>query len=185
MLQWLSWPKDLSRGFNKISHLSLKDDNLILGSDPCSKLSFTGWIYILYYVCATVNLKPTVILLGLLYCSVMLDNATQLGFLVTRKVIINKSNTIGHFWVPNTLPFKNDARCTTFLVKMSFISMRMKKDSHVKVWSTILVLKQRPGGTRKSDISLAGAPCDLYTQLLDSSQSVVAIDHSRAVYLGS
>ena len=63
--------------------------------------------------------------------------------------------------------------------------MRMKKDSHVKVLAPTLVLKQRPGGTRKLYISLAGAPHDLYTQLLDSSQSVVAIDHSRRVYLGS
>ena len=28
--------------------------------------------------------------------------------------------------------FQNKARCTTFLVKMSFICMRMKNDFHIK-----------------------------------------------------
>ena len=28
--------------------------------------------------------------------------------------------------------FRNEARCTTFLVKMSFICMRMKNDFHIK-----------------------------------------------------
>ena len=43
--------------------------------------------------------------------------------------------------------FQNEARCTTFLVKMSFICMRMKNDFHIKGWAPTLVLKQRPGGT--------------------------------------
>ena len=45
--------------------------------------------------------------------------------------------------------FQNEARCTTFLVKMSFICMRMKNDFHIKGWALTLVLKERPGGTRK------------------------------------
>ena len=45
--------------------------------------------------------------------------------------------------------FQNEARCTTFLVKMSFICMRMKNHFHLKGWALNLVLKQRPGGTRK------------------------------------
>ena len=45
--------------------------------------------------------------------------------------------------------FQNEARCTTFLVKMSFICMRMKNDFHIKGWAPALVLKQRPGGTQK------------------------------------
>ena len=45
--------------------------------------------------------------------------------------------------------FQNEARCTTFLVKMSFICMRMKNDFHIKGWAPTPVLKQRPGGTRK------------------------------------
>ena len=44
---------------------------------------------------------------------------------------------------------QNEARCTTFLVKMSFICMRMKNDFHIKGWTPTLVLKQSPGGTRK------------------------------------
>ena len=45
--------------------------------------------------------------------------------------------------------FQNEARCTTFLVKMSFIWIRMKNDFHIKGWAPTPVLKQRPGGTRK------------------------------------
>ena len=45
--------------------------------------------------------------------------------------------------------FQNEARCTTFLVKMSLICMRMKNDFHIKGWAPTLVLKQRPGATRK------------------------------------
>ena len=53
--------------------------------------------------------------------------------------------------------FQNEARCATFLVKMSFICMRMKSDFHVKGWAPTLVLKQRPGETRKWPI-LVGLP---------------------------
>ena len=45
--------------------------------------------------------------------------------------------------------FQNEARCTTFLVKMSFICMRIKNDFHIKGWAPTLVLKERPRGTRK------------------------------------
>ena len=45
--------------------------------------------------------------------------------------------------------FQNEAKCTTFLVKMSFFCMRMKNDFHIKGWAPTLVLKQRPGATRK------------------------------------
>ena len=51
------------------------------------------------------------------------------------------------------LHFQNEARCTAFLVKMSFICMRMKNDFHIKGWAPTLALKQRPGGTRKWPIS--------------------------------
>ena len=49
--------------------------------------------------------------------------------------------------------FQNEARCTTFLVKMSFICMRMKNDFLIKSWTPTLVLKQKPWGTRKWPIS--------------------------------
>ena len=45
--------------------------------------------------------------------------------------------------------FQNEARCTTFLVKMSFTCMRMKNHFHIKGWTLNLVLIQRLGGTRK------------------------------------
>ena len=59
--------------------------------------------------------------------------------------------------------FQNEARCTTFLVKMSFICMRMKNDFHIKGWAPTLVLKQRPGGTRKWPITATfGLKVDLW-----------------------
>ena len=45
--------------------------------------------------------------------------------------------------------FQNEAKCTTFLVKMSFICMTMKNDFHINRWALNLVLLQRPGGTQK------------------------------------
>ena len=50
--------------------------------------------------------------------------------------------------------FQNEAKCTIFLVKMSFIYMRMKNHFHIKGWALDLVLKQRPGGTRKWPIAI-------------------------------
>ena len=50
--------------------------------------------------------------------------------------------------------FQNEAGYTTFLVKTSFICMRMKNDFHIKGWAPNLVLKQRLGGTRKWPIQL-------------------------------
>ena len=59
--------------------------------------------------------------------------------------------------------FQNGARCTTFLVKTSFICMRMKNDFHIEGWAPTLVLKQRPGGTRKWPIaSKFGLKVDLW-----------------------
>ena len=49
-------------------------------------------------------------------------------------------------WNPH---FQNEAKCSTFLVKMSFIGMRIKNHFHIKGWELNLVLKQRPGGTWK------------------------------------
>ena len=61
---------------------------------------------------------------------------------------------LGHLWVPKTLSqFQNEAKCTTLLVKMSFIYRRMRnhltQNFQIKGWALNLVLIQRPGGTRK------------------------------------
>ena len=50
--------------------------------------------------------------------------------------------------------FQNEAKCTAFLVKMSFICMRMKNYFHIKGWALNLVLIQRRGRTRKWSITL-------------------------------
>ena len=46
--------------------------------------------------------------------------------------------------------FQKEAKCTTFLVKMSFICMRMKNHFHIEGWAFHLALIQRPGGTPKT-----------------------------------
>ena len=61
--------------------------------------------------------------------------------------------------------FQNEAKCSTFLVKMSFICMRMKNHFHIKGWALNLVLIQRPRGTRK-------LPIVLPRPLLQSQQSL-------------
>ena len=53
---------------------------------------------------------------------------------------------IGHFRVPEKPSPSNEARCNTFLMKMSFV---------IEGWAPTLVLKQRPGGTRKWPITCA------------------------------
>ena len=45
--------------------------------------------------------------------------------------------------------FQNEAKCTTFLGKISFICMRMKYHFHIKGWALNLILIQRPRGIRK------------------------------------
>ena len=47
------------------------------------------------------------------------------------------------------LHFQNEAKCATFLVKLSFICMRMNIHFHIKGWALNLVLIQRPGGASK------------------------------------
>ena len=61
----------------------------------------------------------------------------------------SKCNTLDHFWVPKNPHFQIEAKCTTFLVTMSFICMWMKNHFHIKGQALNVVLIQRPRGTRK------------------------------------
>ena len=57
---------------------------------------------------------------------------------------------IGHFRVPKTLLFRqNESTCTIFLVKMSFICMRIKNDFHINSFAVSLALKLRLEAIRK------------------------------------
>ena len=44
--------------------------------------------------------------------------------------------------------YQNQAKCKTFLVKMSFICMRMKSHFHIKGWQLNLLLILKAGATR-------------------------------------
>ena len=86
---------------------------------------------------------------------ILLAESKILGFRIwnTAQGILNPTNN--RPLPSSTNPhFQNEARCTTFLVKMSFICMRMKNDFHIKGWAPTLVLKQRPGGTLKWPIGV-------------------------------
>ena len=48
--------------------------------------------------------------------------------------------------------FQNEAKCKTFLAKMSFICTRMKKDYHINSFALSLALKLRLEVTRKGPI---------------------------------
>ena len=56
---------------------------------------------------------------------------------------------IGHFPCSKKSHLQNEAKCETFVVKMSFICMRMKNHFHINGFALSLALKVRLFGTRK------------------------------------
>ena len=79
----------------------------------------------------------------------MFDMAIRLVQTVDRDT--NKlARSIGHFRVPKTLTFK-----MRLGAQRSFICIRVKNDFHIKGSAPNLVLKQRPGGTRKWPVARA------------------------------
>ena len=82
-------------------------------------------------------------------------NLLALSHIITEKasfpVDVHRSKTPSLLTNDRPLPsskdphFQNEAKCTTFLVKMSFICMRMKNLLHIKGLALNLVLIQRPG----------------------------------------
>ena len=76
-----------------------------------------------------------------------------IGRLARKSALANQirinHETNGPLLSSNNPHFQNEARCKIFLVKTSFICMRMKKDFHINGWAPILVFKQKHGGTRK------------------------------------
>ena len=79
-------------------------------------------------------------------------NGTAALFLICDVRWVVDKLTTSEFQNPH---FQNEAKCTTFLVKMSLICRRMKNRFHIKGWALNLVLIQRPGGTRKWPIDIS------------------------------
>ena len=73
------------------------------------------------------------------------------SFLLSRPPVLQRSS-IRPFPSSLITHYQNEAKCKTFLVKMSFIYMRMKNNFHIKGLALNLVLIQRHGETRKSPI---------------------------------
>ena len=89
---------------------------------------------------------------------VCLSNLKHALPLTARKTVFSHLNKVlEKLWpqlyrpLPNSknIQFENEAKCTAFLLKMSFICMRMKNHFHTKGWALNLVLIKRPGETRK------------------------------------
>ena len=57
--------------------------------------------------------------------------------------------------------FQNEAKCETFVVKMSFISMTIKNHFHINGFALNLALKMRLFGTRKWPIPIIPILCNL------------------------
>ena len=70
--------------------------------------------------------------------------------------------------------FQNEARCETFLVKMSYICMKIKNSCYINSYDLSLALNQRLEATRKWSIGLAvlSAVCPLRDHVTVSMSSV-------------
>ena len=70
--------------------------------------------------------------------------------------------------------FQNEARCETFLVKMSYICMKIKNSCYINSYDFSLALNQRLKATRKWSIGLAvlSAVCPLRDHVTVSMSSV-------------
>ena len=82
---------------------------------------------------------------------VMMHGIAALFLICDVRWVVDKLTT-SEFQNPH---FQNEAKCTTFLVRMSLICMSMKNRFHIKGWALNLVLIQRPGGTRKWPIDIS------------------------------
>lgn len=57
---------------------------------------------------------------------------TQLSSLIEEKQKLEeRQGVIGHFLVPKTSHFQNEATCKTFLVKIKFFCMRTRNHFHI------------------------------------------------------
>ena len=68
---------------------------------------------------------------------------TKLDMELNPELCDNRTTTNVPLPSSKNLHFQNEAKCTTFLVKMSFIYIRMKNHFHIKGWALFLVLIQR------------------------------------------
>ena len=76
------------------------------------------------------------------------DTQLSITTVKTSQLNFKHGRSDNYVWVKNP-HFQNEAKCTTFLVKMSFICMKVKSHFHTKGCALNLVLIQRPGVTRK------------------------------------
>ena len=63
---------------------------------------------------------------GKIFVSHVLDNLKNV-----MSKCMNQPLLIGHFRVPKTLTFQHEAKCKNFVVKISFICMRIKNNFHI------------------------------------------------------
>lgn len=103
-----------------------------------------------------------------------LDHERHLKLDAFERVEDLQRQVIGHFRVPNNLTFQHEAKCRTFLWKMSVICERMKNHFYFNCFAVSLALKQIDGATPNGLFF-----CEL-TMLLRTPSSAFAMSSYRA-----
>ena len=103
-----------------------------------------------------------------------LDHERHLKLDAFERVEDLQRQVIGHFRVPKTLTFQNEAKCKTFLGKMSLICKKMQNPFYFNCFERSLILKQRLGATPNGLFF-----CEL-TMLLRTPSSNFAMSSYRA-----
>ena len=114
----------MSSAYDKLNN----DTFCIVQIKPINILSFFFFFHFKYVV-------------GLIYTNI---TTYKYGRLMV-SIIITCDNKLWPLQSSKNCHFQKEARCKTFLVKMSFICMRMKNDFHIKGWAPTLVLKCSEG----------------------------------------
>ena len=99
----------------------------------------------MYFVATTVLIMKQSKLIDLAFAKMEFSS-----LLVQR---MNECGMLFFFPTSKNPHFQNEAKCTNFLAKISFIWMRMKHHFHIKGWALNRVLIQRPGETQKWHIA--------------------------------
>ena len=98
-----------------------------------------------------------------------------------RRFRLDRGPLAGLPWIPpsyaRALPYSTNFVGTNAQAHLLVMSLNMAKCNLGKVNLEVMLVSSFPSYTRGGPMPLAGAPCDLYMQLLacSSSQSVVAI----------
>ena len=102
-------------------------------------------------------------------------------FLLSRPPVLQRSS-IRPFPSSLITHFQNEAKCKTFLVKMSFICIRIKNQFHINSFALSLALKQRLGANwRYPDQMIIHGVCILSSASGTKSETQTTLVSTRPV----